>query len=353
MSEVFKLYKEVASSYKGSATSATELALEAKQQVGKRWVRVKPFTQCVAGNVRRTRIVDGVEITEEFKEAGNYDDTIAAKLMLIFKTYINNKIYQHRRSFSKEDILYQADLALRYALELYQPQRMVTRKRKNKLTGEMEEYEVLTDVKFEQAWRVIFESNIQGMYQDHNRNNRKILHETSSLDRLQEDYKYEPEDDSFNPYKDYDIDELLTYFKETHNLMAYIIVTDHKYPIIKDGNKTVLLTSNQQVNANCKVKDVTKDFIFKQYKEAVKGHLTRKYGHEQDGETLIAKKLRKLTKFSLLNELYTKAMNDIKEELTYRSDYTTHRDGKSKLMTSVKNNCIYNIDEVDTVSINS
>lgn len=351
MDQTFRTYKRVAECYHGKATTASELAMEAKAPSQKHWVKVRPSSKCQEGNIRREREVDGKIITEELKDDGKYDDVVVAKLMLYFETYIRSAAFKHKKSFQPEDIMFQANLALRWALEGYQPEMLSNRVRINPETGEKQKYRVLTKVKFEQVWRVIFESNIQGMFQDSNRLNRKTCFNSESLDQLQEEDNFQVSDESMDLQNmDFIIEEgkdgkpgiikrkdeilkiklsdQLEYYKSNKNIMAYLILDAyvHTYLKSKDGIKRI--NQEDKIPEGYEEEKVTKANIFRRYKEVLLKAMKKKHGDffkvdiNEKGKRVIDDKKVKLkkayweeTKTEKLEIIFTQAFEDIKERI--------------------------------------
>lgn len=349
MDQTFKTYKRVAECYHGKATNASELALEAKATSSKHWVKVRPSSKCQEGNIRREREVDGKIITEELKDDGKYDDVATAKLMLTFEPYIRAKANKLRKSYPPEDIMFQANLALRWALEGYQPEMLSTRYRINEETGKREKYKVLTKVKFEQVWKVIFESNIQGMFQDSNRLNRKASYNSESLDRLEEEDNFQICDDSMDlqnleyiniegiglvKQKDAILQALNTEledYKNNKNVMAYLILDSYLHNYIKSEKGYKRIENGAIIPEGYTEENITRNSIIKRYKNIFLNYMKRANGNvdffeiktNENGKRIInrknvvlKKKYWEYTKTERLNQLFDDAFEDIKERVT-------------------------------------
>ena len=335
MNETFKLYKRLANLYKGDSTTATELALEAKQKVGRKWIKVKPYTNCVPGNVRRTRLVEGTEIVEEYKEDGKYDSIICAKLMTIFEKFINSRINKVRGSYTADDIIYQADLALRYALEQYQPKRLLTRNKKNKVTGEVEQVKEYVDVKFEKAWGVIFDSNINGMFQDGNRLNRKVWHETDSLNNLEDDFNFQVED----PNQEINVNAadtslLLDICKKNKDIMSYLIVYSCNHNLYLDKDKNYIWKKfDEKVPEEYKDCKINKNVLFKLYKNKVKQVFERKYGNVDEAPIDLRRSYKRVTSNSVMNDMLKNSITNLQNLSREFSFDVSNRDSNTATLS--------------------
>lgn len=273
--DIFDLYKRLSKCYEGTSQTTTELVLEAKLKCKKVWKIVKNHVQCIGDNERRIVYKDGKKITYELKDDGNYDSIITAKLMCLFEKYIRSVIWAERTSFPADEIMYQAELSLRYALELYQPIREVTRYKVNTY-GQKEAYKTKINVKFEEFWRQIFKSKIQGIYQDSNRDCRKLNHEVTSLNALEEDdnIQFVSENDVEKTYMNNNncslIDLLDNKYKKENSIMKQLIVNVYsKVPVvsIKNSSKIMYINENEYIPEGYKVKKISdlKKFTLSQY----------------------------------------------------------------------------------------
>ena len=271
MNSTFKFYRTLANCYQGTSVTATELALEARSKQTKCWKTLKRNVKVIPGNERRTTVVDGKEVIEELKDIGNYDDTIVAKLMLIFEKYIRGTVYKEH-SFEPEDIIFQAELSLRYALELYQPE-VVTKRFKVDKDGNKIPYETKMQVKFEEFWRRIFQSKIEGMYQDTNRNCRKVDYSSVSLEGLEEaenGFQLADPTNHFQKINDNEptIEKLLEHYKQQKDYMSFLIVKDISDVVVGKGRDIMCLGEYEKPPEGYRERKFSKSLVIAQYRNA-------------------------------------------------------------------------------------
>ena len=334
MNSTFKLYRALADCYKGTNKSANDLVMEAKENHPKHWTVVERKLKLEAFNPRRMVTRDGKQVMEEYKDYGNYDDTIVAKLMLIFESYIRSAIRNEYSSFEPEDIIFQAELSLRYAIELYQPI-VMSKKTKIDKNGNVITYDLKSTVKFEEFWRRIFQSKVEGMYQDSNRECRKILYETSSLEAYQEDNQQEIADP--NPaysflQTDYSyLDDLMNKYLDKHDLMSYLIVKNHCKLLYNKGRDLLFLDDATPPPEGYKEKSPSRSLICKQFKDQVRKSYDRKVTNLKDkyhNDPQLMKlhkqefadarhRLMDLISGKYIDRLFNKSMDTLKQDLKH------------------------------------